>query len=118
MISPTVAFRRTAVGVAALALTLLIALQGPPSAAGADAARPQHVATTMATAPRYISGYSDHCARELAADGISREAAGAQVANGYLSAVWQAEGQTWRYNGPVVTIVLNVNGYCVTAFKS
>lgn len=95
------------------------------AAAIETAAQPSASAETQAQAqrqaPRYISGYSYHCSQEMANDNITGPEADSLVQNYWLSATYQEkdppESSTWRYDGPNLAVILNLNGWCVTAFR-
>jgi hypothetical protein len=74
-------------------------------------------AVVYASAPRFISGYSLHCSEEMAKDSITGPEAQDVVAAKYSSARYDRTKKTWKYTGSKVVVVLNNNGYCVTAWR-
>lgn len=107
-----------------LAVLVALVLGLTTSATTAHAGTP-HGASTQSevaaqastVAPRFITGYSYHCSEEMAADNISGPEAEWVVGNYYFSADYDEEQDTWRYDGPGITVVLNPSGYCVTAWR-
>ncbi|MFJ2610488.1 hypothetical protein ACIO13_36880 [Streptomyces sp. NPDC087425] len=71
----------------------------------------------LASVPRFISGYSLHCSEEMAKDSITGPEANNVVATKYSSAKYDKTKKTWKYTGSKVVVVLNNNGYCVTAWR-
>lgn len=103
----------------ALAATLTV---GGSSYAAVDA--PQNGASqapvetaVQASVPRFITGYSFHCSEEMAKDSITGPEADNVVATKYSSARYNRTDKTWKYTGRTVVVVLNNNGYCVTAWR-
>ncbi|MFJ8535642.1 hypothetical protein [Streptomyces sp. NPDC093591] len=74
-------------------------------------------AGVRASAPRFISGYSLHCSEEMAKDSITGPEAQNVVATKYSAARYDRARKTWKYTGSKVVVVLNDNGYCVTAWR-
>ncbi|MGW7363402.1 hypothetical protein ACWGI8_08235 [Streptomyces sp. NPDC054841] len=102
-----------------LALAAALAVGGS-SYAAADSqsgSSPTTEAVVNASAPRFISGYSLHCSEEMAKDSITGPEAQDVVAAKYSSARYDRIRKTWKYTGSKIVVVLNNNGYCVTAWR-
>ncbi len=105
---------------AGLALAAVLTVGGPSYAAvdtqdGSSQTSDELV--VLASAPRFISGYSFHCSEEMAKDSITGPEANNVVATKYSSARYDKAKKTWKYTGSKVVVVLNNNGYCVTAWR-
>ncbi|GGL18728.1 hypothetical protein GCM10010094_94780 [Streptomyces flaveus] len=102
----------------ALAATLTV---GGSSYAAVDAQKGASQASVeiavQASVPRFITGYSLHCSEEMAKDSITGPEADNVVATKYSSARYDRNKKTWKYTGSRVVVVLNNNGYCVTAWR-
>jgi Tfp pilus assembly protein PilV len=71
----------------------------------------------LASAPRFISGYSYHCSTEMAIDSITGPEAQHVVSTKYSSARYDKKKASWKYTGSKIVVVLNNNGFCVTAWR-
>lgn len=106
-----------------LALTLLMASVSTAAAAPSYDTTPTAsthqlgVAGQLATAPRFVTGYSFHCSQEMANDNVTGSEVDFVVQNYYLSAAYNDLEDTWRYPGPTLIVVLNPSGFCVTVFR-
>jgi hypothetical protein len=105
---------------AGLALAAVLTVGGS-SYAAADAqngsSQTSDEVAVLASAPRFISGYSLHCSEEMAKDSITGPEANNVVATKYSSARYDRARKTWKYTGSKIVVVLNNNGYCVTAWR-
>ncbi|MGX2997610.1 hypothetical protein JNUCC64_25675 [Streptomyces sp. JNUCC 64] len=104
------------VGLALVAVLTVGSASGVAAGSGSDSS-PMAGSGVYASAPRFISGYSLHCSEEMAKDSITGPEAQGVVAARYSSARYDRNRKTWKYTGSRVVVVLNKNGYCVTAWR-
>ncbi|MFK0264170.1 hypothetical protein ACIQU1_22995 [Streptomyces angustmyceticus] len=105
---------------AGLALAAVLTAGGSSYAAGdaqSGSFQTSDGLVVLQSAPRFISGYSLHCAEEMAKDSITGPEADRVVATKYSSARYDRAKKTWKYTGSKVVVVLNNSGYCVTAWR-
>ncbi|GAA5615377.1 hypothetical protein CP981_04210 [Streptomyces platensis] len=105
---------------AGLALAAVLTAGGASYAAGdaqSGSFQTSDELMVLQSAPRFISGYSLHCAEEMAKDSITGPEADRVVATKYSSARYDRAKKTWKYTGSKVVVVLNNSGYCVTAWR-
>lgn len=91
-------------------------LSESPSNTSGDA-RTSVPADVLASAPRYITGYTDHCETRLKQRKISKGHAEPVVENNWRSAYKDRKHGTWQYQDKTVLISLNNSGACVTATR-
>lgn len=114
--------RRLVTGLACIGLTATTLIASPASATAFSAtpntspqvtnlAAPVEV---LASAPRYITGYTDHCELRLKQRNISKGHAESVVENNWRKAYKDREHGTWQYQDKTILVSLNNNGACVT----
>lgn len=69
------------------------------------------------SAPRTVTGYTNHALEEMAADRIGKPQVENLVATRYSNASWQKKQKTWKYTDGRIVVILNTRGSVVTAWR-